>query len=551
MRNKIINFSILAWSLIIILQAYFTELHPDEAYYWSYSQNLEWGHFHQPPMIAVFVKIGYSIFQNELGVRLMTILTHLLSLYLILKMANPKRIGIYLLVLGSLLMIHGGSLLAVPDSPLVFFCTLFLYLFKSYLEKDHWLLILGLGVTAGAILLSKYHGAIFLLLLLLSNWRIFRRPSLYLILLIAACLFWPHINWQLQHDWPSLRFHTGGRDHSDFRWSRLLEYVGFQLLMLGPVLLLSIRRIRLTDPFQRSLAITAGGIFLFFFLLSFRNTIEANWTATAFVPLLILAGPAIDRFKNTQWIKIYGIAILGALMLFRIELATAVFGPFPMNFKYGRYQLWTEELKEKIEGKPLLLYNSYQLTSLYQFYTGAPVVCRILSFRPANQFYYYQWNENFMGKELVLAQNHLGACHSGMDSIQNDAFKNPWCLQHLKGHPFYNDIHIDLNLPDAWHANDSIALELSFEKRLPGFDRSAIQSTGPSQIMLTIKPDYGYHSNYALNIDFTDSLIGKTLSRSIQSPTEAGVYRVSAGIASHGLEPQLNSHFFTVEVVKD
>ncbi len=75
------------WLILNLLQAGFTELAHDEAYYWMYSRFPDWGHFHQPPLIGILTGIGYSIFPNELGVRLMCVLLTAATLF-ILKSAK-------------------------------------------------------------------------------------------------------------------------------------------------------------------------------------------------------------------------------------------------------------------------------------------------------------------------------------------------------------------------------------------------------------------------------------------------------------------------------
>jgi len=55
--------------VINILQAAFLELHFDEAYYWLYSRNLDWGYFDHPPLVAVLIFAGTKLFGGYLGVR--------------------------------------------------------------------------------------------------------------------------------------------------------------------------------------------------------------------------------------------------------------------------------------------------------------------------------------------------------------------------------------------------------------------------------------------------------------------------------------------------
>ncbi|MBT8295178.1 MAG: glycosyltransferase family 39 protein, partial [Gramella sp.] len=58
--------------LINLLQAYFTELIFDEAYYWHFAQDMDWGYFDHPPMVAALIKISSFLFSGELGVRFLS-----------------------------------------------------------------------------------------------------------------------------------------------------------------------------------------------------------------------------------------------------------------------------------------------------------------------------------------------------------------------------------------------------------------------------------------------------------------------------------------------
>jgi len=39
-------------------------LHGDEAQYWAWSQNLDWGYFSKPPLIAWVIALPTSLFGN-------------------------------------------------------------------------------------------------------------------------------------------------------------------------------------------------------------------------------------------------------------------------------------------------------------------------------------------------------------------------------------------------------------------------------------------------------------------------------------------------------
>ena len=68
------------WFLLGLLQALFTELQDDEAYYWVFAHYLDWGYFDHPPMIAVLIKMGTALFGGELGVRFFPLVFNTLTL---------------------------------------------------------------------------------------------------------------------------------------------------------------------------------------------------------------------------------------------------------------------------------------------------------------------------------------------------------------------------------------------------------------------------------------------------------------------------------------
>ena len=87
------KFSLFLGILLIlnIVQAYFTPLIYDETYYWYYSQNMAWGYFDHPPMVAVLAKISGFLFQGEIGVRLLGCLMGAGTLSLLWSLVEAKN----------------------------------------------------------------------------------------------------------------------------------------------------------------------------------------------------------------------------------------------------------------------------------------------------------------------------------------------------------------------------------------------------------------------------------------------------------------------------
>ena len=61
--------TILVFFILNVIQGSLTELLPDEAYYWVYSQYMDWGFFDHPPFVAVWITISDFLFTDEIGVR--------------------------------------------------------------------------------------------------------------------------------------------------------------------------------------------------------------------------------------------------------------------------------------------------------------------------------------------------------------------------------------------------------------------------------------------------------------------------------------------------
>ena len=336
---------------------------------------MDWGYFHQPPMIAVFIKIGYALFQHELGVRLMTVLASTAGIPMLFSLTKKKDWRVFVLIFLSLILTHAGVFMAVPDSPLIFFSLVFLVLLRQYLKEDKILTAILLGIVAAALMYSKYHAIVLLGTVLLAVPKLVLRKSFWLTVMVAVLLFIPHVLWQFENDLISFKFHWVVRNKAN--WSPLLtlNYLTSELILLGPVGLLlfwSSFKAGMKNEFERVLLFVVVGFFGFFFLLSLRGRVEANWTATAFLPLIILGTNAISRNENIQrWFKPVAVFCAVILLVGRIYAASPIAGKgLGLNFPAVGWEEWAQAIKKKADGKPVVFVSSYQLPSQYTFYSG-------------------------------------------------------------------------------------------------------------------------------------------------------------------------------------
>ena len=86
----------LSWTVLVILQAYFTELQDDEAYYWVYSLFPAAGYFDHPPMIALLIRAGTFFKATELSIRFFPVILNILSIYIIERLIDNKESGFFM-----------------------------------------------------------------------------------------------------------------------------------------------------------------------------------------------------------------------------------------------------------------------------------------------------------------------------------------------------------------------------------------------------------------------------------------------------------------------
>ena len=287
---------LLCWGIVNGLQSLLTEIAEDEAYYWMYAKFLDWGYFDHPPMIALYIKAGVSLFKGTFGVRFITILSQLLCLLTIWWIIDEeapsiKKISIFFVIAGSVVMFQVFGFIATPDSPLLLFTALFLAAYKSFLEKEDMRSVFLMSLTMAGLMYSKYHGALIILMIIASHPRLFLSPRFWMSGLLALTFFIPHMVWQYQHEFPTLQYHLFFRS-GGLRLRNILSYFPNQLANFNPFffflfIFLAIR-FRAKDLYERGLFFIVWGFLAVFFLSAFRGHVEPHWTIAACIPMIIL-----------------------------------------------------------------------------------------------------------------------------------------------------------------------------------------------------------------------------------------------------------------------
>ncbi len=413
------------WTLLNLVQAAFTELNPDEAYYALYAQHLDWGYFDHPPVIALMIRAGTTLLGGELGVRLFTVLlsTSLLFLLWILagKPRQGERLKLFLLLCGAMPFFHVYGFVATPDSPLLFFAALFYVIFRRLGQNEgkkpgkdgfRWIWWLAWGACMAAMMYSKYHGILVIAFAVLAWPRMLRLPAFYLSAGFGVLLFLPHLFWQYDQGFPSLRYHLIARNNP-FQPKHLIAYLSNQLLIFSPflfpfllqALVRGLRRFRTTgSTMRRVYLLTVVGFWVFFLVTVVRGHVEPQWTAVLSIPLLLLAfSHARGKDNYTLWLRRMAVLSFAILMLVRILLLKGVFEEsLPLFHERG----WIQELQTETGAFPVLFNNAYREPSMYRFYAEAPAYTTYtLDARRANQFNLWDWEGDMQGKRVALVQD--------------------------------------------------------------------------------------------------------------------------------------------------
>lgn len=411
------------WLLVNLVQATGTELLHDEAYYWVYSIYPDWGYFDHPPMIAILIKAGYALFHNELGVRLFVTLLNTGTIILIHRMLLRENDRLFYAIVLSMGVLQIGGILAVPDIPLAFFTALFFWQYRRFLNNSDWLQGLLLGIVMALMLYSKYHGILIIFFTFLSNPKLALKPAAWIAVITGVLLFFPHLWWQYQHEFPSVQYHLKERNAPAYRLSFSLEYIGGQIALAGPLigwlLLYGAGKYRSTDLFPKALKWSMLGFFGFFLLSTLKGRVEANWTVPALVPMIILAHAWLtDQPGPSRWVlrllplTLLIVVVLRVYMLTDIPQVTSRF-----HDEMHNNRTWAAAIKESSQGLPVVFMNSYQRPSKYWFYTGDQSFGLNTTRYRRNNYNFWPIEKSFQGREVFVVDKQV-AGQSGAVTLQ-------------------------------------------------------------------------------------------------------------------------------------
>ena len=368
-------------------------LGPDEAQYWFWAQDLSFGYFSKPPMIAWAIAATTGIFgDGEWAVRLAAPLFHVGAAVFIYATADflfGKRVAFFA-GLGWLTLPGVGvsSFLITTDAPLLFFWSGALFFLIRILNEsgnaNRDFALLGLMIGFG--LLSKYAMFYFPAAMIVAAMasaairaKIFR-AALMLTALVAAVVFAPNIAWNAAHD-----FQTAAHTAANANWSSslfqpvsLLEFLGAQLAVFGPVLFAgligafatTVRRRPWRDKNIVLLVFTVTPL-LIVSLQAFISRAHANWAAAAYPAAIILVSAfLLERralFARASLVLNSAIAALVLVGLANVALIDRI-GAGAAVAELRGWEDMTEEIAARADGYDAILFDDRSMIAEMLYY---------------------------------------------------------------------------------------------------------------------------------------------------------------------------------------
>jgi 4-amino-4-deoxy-L-arabinose transferase-like glycosyltransferase len=340
-------------------------LSADEAYYWLWSRHLAAGYYDHPPLIAFLIRAGTMLFgDSAFGVRAVPVLLSAAASWFVWRSGG----ALAALLFNLTLMVTVETMAATPDAPLIAASAAFLWAMTKLDEDPRWWL--AVGAAGGAALLSKYTG--FFLGLGALVWMIFaaRRWFLslwpYLGAVLALAIFAPNLWWNATHHWMTFAFQFGRVGAGHFTLNYLFEFLGAQLLLASPFVLIAALFTR-----NRMLIALMLPAILYFTVHSLHDRVQGNWPCFLY-PML-----AVAAAQCRHWIAKPAVPVAAALLV--LCYAQALFGLIPLGRKDPISRLLAFGIPEtvaRVEAAhpAAILTTDYETTAWFAFYGHVPVV---------------------------------------------------------------------------------------------------------------------------------------------------------------------------------
>ncbi|WP_342154579.1 ArnT family glycosyltransferase [Joostella sp. CR20] len=366
--------------VINLIQSAFTGLIFDEAYYWYFAQNLSWGYFDHPPMVALLVYIGNHLFDGELGVRLLSPFLYAANILLLWALIDDKNkhqyTWLFVAFISSIGLMVAYGFMILPDTALLTSSLLFMWAYKRFITQNNSFSVVLLGISMALVMYSKYHGVLLIVFVLLSNLQLLRKGKFWVAVVVSLLLYAPHLVWLQTVDYAPLKYHLFDRANSAYRIKFTLDYLVNCIAIIGlcfPLTYWAFYKFSAENKFDKALKFLGYGVFIFFLFSSFSRKTQAQWVILMVIPLIIFSVRYAYQFeKYRTWL--FRISVFSVVLILYLRVALIYQPISPISYEAYGNKKWVTELKEKVNGAPVVFHNSYRDAGMYGFYADTDLV---------------------------------------------------------------------------------------------------------------------------------------------------------------------------------
>ena len=344
-------------------------LHFDEAQYWGWSKQLEWGYFSKPPILAFIIKMSTSACgETEFCIRISSPILYFFSSIFIFFSSRLLTQNSYLACLTTLIFylmpgITFSSYVITTDVPLIFFSSVFAFLIikiykKSSVSNFYYFLV---GVVFSLGFLSKYAMVYHLvsLTILLLFYKNIRSKVLSLksviYILIGLLLVVPHFYWNYNNNFVTFG-HTADNANIhriNFNFKELFLFFFSQFIVFGIYpfyfILKSFFAIQKQDEEKVLLYIFFVTPLVIVSVIAFFSRANANWAVVGYPFGCILMAKLLEKKKVFNKIYSFSSQLLLSMVIIIIVISgqyTNKIDPFGKQ-KHARYL--ANEIKRELE----------------------------------------------------------------------------------------------------------------------------------------------------------------------------------------------------------
>tara|TARA_B100000989_G_scaffold199541_1_gene150832 strand:+ start:1575 stop:2957 length:1383 start_codon:yes stop_codon:yes gene_type:complete len=416
------------------------ELSVDEAQYWHWSKNIDFGYFTKPPLIAWMISLSTFVFGNqEWAVRLLSPIAHLLISLILWGSAkfafgsNSGKIAALIWVFTPAASL--GGFIISTDTPLLLFWSLSLFFLLISIRQNSTYSSLLVGIFLGLAFLSKY-AALYFFIFLIIWWIIYDRntfisiKNILLIFFTSIFIASTNLYWNYINDFVTVNHTISNANLSEIvlNYNNVIDFLSSQFLVFGPLLFL-LYLLLIIDSFFKDrnltlLAMISLPIIILITFQSFLKIANANWAVTAYVGATLIISYYVSLKRNIFLKFFFSLGILLNIVLSIYILYISISGSFyPLNLKSDpiRKNLGFENLAIKIhdifmeENISKIVFEKRGDISRFNYYLNRDnnklenkVFLKSSNLQPGNFYeknFNYDFTNKIKGEKILIVKN--------------------------------------------------------------------------------------------------------------------------------------------------